>query len=259
MQAASVGTATAAYLPSVTASWQGVRDDQVTDVSGHPALSSANRSTIQTGTVSLNWVLFDFGGRKAALRNAQQLLEAARANQDATLQDTFSRVAADYYAAQAAAGKLAAAEETEQTAHDSFVAASARVRHGVAAITDQLQAQTSYAQATYNRAKAEGELQTALGTLASDMNLNPARAIVVPSVDEGVTPDSEFKESVAELIDEAERSHPSVLTARAQLASPCRQTPRISRTQPRCFRSLVNHSAPRGIGITQVSATFSNC
>jgi outer membrane protein len=216
VQAASVGAAKAAYLPTVSGAWQGVRDDQVTDVTGYPGLSSANRSTIQTASVSLNWVLYDFGGRKAALSNAQALLAAARANQDATLQDIFSTVATDYYSAQGAAGKVAAAQETEQTAHESFIAASARVQKGVAAVTDRLQAQTSFVQATYNRVKAEGDLQTALGILASDMNLHPALPIALPEVSDGVIPDNDFTESVAELIDDAQRAHPSVAAARAQ-------------------------------------------
>jgi outer membrane protein len=217
VQAAAVGVAKAAYLPTLSGNWQDVRDDSVTNVTNYPTLSSADRSTVQNGSISLNWVLYDFGGRKAALRNAQGLLAAARANQDATLQVAFSTVATDYYAAQAAAGKLLTSQETEQISHDSFVAASARVRNGVAAITDQLQAQTSYAQATYNRAKAEGDLQTALGTLASDMNLNPGQPISIPSVADGVMPDRDFTESVADLIDEAERIHPSIAAARAQL------------------------------------------
>jgi hypothetical protein len=91
VQAGGVGAAKAAYLPNVSATWQEVRDDSVTDVSGYPRLSSANRSTVHSGSVSLNWVLYDFGGRQAALRNAQELLAAARANQDATLQITVSR------------------------------------------------------------------------------------------------------------------------------------------------------------------------
>ncbi|MEA3087956.1 MAG: outer membrane protein, partial [Paraburkholderia sp.] len=217
IQAAGVGVAKAAYLPNVSATWQAVRDDSVTDVSGYPRLSSANRSTVHSGSVSLNWVLYDFGGRRAALRNAQELLAAARANQDATLQATFSTVATDYYSAQAAAGKLAAAQETERIAHDSYVAASARVSHGVAAITDELQAQTSYAQATFNRAKAAGDLQTAFGTLASDMSLSPAQSIIVPAVEDGVAPDRDFTEAIAEMIADAQRSHPGVASAKAKL------------------------------------------
>jgi outer membrane protein len=217
VQAANVGIARSAYLPSITANWQDVRDDSVTDITGHPALSSADRASIHTASISMNWVLYDFGGRKAALRNANELLAAARANQDATLRTAFSAVATDYYAAQAAAGKLAAAQETEQTAHDSFVAASARVVHGVAAITDQLEAQTSYAQATFARAKAEGDLKTAIGVLASDMDLNPSEPIAVPPVNDGIAPDADFSESVTELIQQAEQQHPSVAAARAQL------------------------------------------
>ncbi|MFM0731530.1 TolC family protein [Paraburkholderia sediminicola] len=217
VQAAGVGAAKAAYLPNVSATWQEVRDDSATDVTGYPRLSSANRSTVHSGSISLNWVLYDFGGRKAALRNAQALFVAARASQDATLQAAFSTVASDYYSAQAAAGKLTAAQETERIARDSFVAASARVGHGVAAISDQLQAQTSYAQATFNRAKAAGDLQTALGTLASDMGMNPAQSIVVPTVDDGVVPDRDFTESVAEMIVNAQRSHPEVAAAKAKL------------------------------------------
>jgi outer membrane protein len=217
IQAAGVGAAKAAYLPNVSATWQEVRDGAVTDVSGYPQLSSSNHSTVHTGSVSLNWVLYDFGGRQAALRNSQELLAAARANQDATLQATFSTVATDYYSAQAAAGKLAAAQKTERIAHDSYVAASARVDHGVAPISDQLQAQTSYAQATFNKAKATGDLQTALGTLAADMGLSPAQSIILPAVEDGVALDRDFTEAVAEMIADAQRMHPSVAAARATL------------------------------------------
>ena len=259
-QAAAVGVAKAAYLPGVTGTWQDVRDDSVTDVTNHPALGSANRATIQSASVSLSWVLYDFGGRKAALRNAQELLAAARANQDATLQSTFSTVGSDYYAAQAAAGKLAAARETEAIARDSFVAASARVGHGVAAITDQLQAQTSYAQATFNRAKAEGELQTALGTLASDMSLNPSQPIVVPEVADGITADKDFTESVEELIDDAQRTHPSVAAARAQLeAAVAKEQQTRSQGMPNISfvakYSQNNQPASLGLGQPQFPAT----
>lgn len=77
--------------------------------------------------MSLNWVLYDFGGRKAALANATALLAAAKASQEAALEKAFADVAKDYYSAQAAQGALVAAEEIEQTANDSFKAATTRV------------------------------------------------------------------------------------------------------------------------------------
>ncbi|MFL9887811.1 TolC family protein [Paraburkholderia agricolaris] len=260
VQAAAVGVAKSGYLPTLTANLQDVRDDAVTDVKGYPRLSSTNRSTVYSGSVSANWVLYDFGGRKAALANAQALLAAARANQDATLQTVFSAVATDYYAAQAAAGKLASAKETESIAHDSFIAASARVAHGVAAISDQLQAQTSYAQATFNRARAEGDLQVALGTLAADMSLRPDQPVTMPNADDGVVPDRDFSASVAAMIDEAQSAHPAIAAARARLDAAI-ASERQTRAEGLPNLSLVakysqnNQPASLGLGEPQFAAT----
>ncbi|MFM0704324.1 TolC family protein, partial [Paraburkholderia sediminicola] len=260
LQAAAVGVAKSAYLPNLTATLQDVRDDSATNVRGYPRLSSGNRSTVYSGSVSANWVLYDFGGRKAALANAQALLAAARANQDATLQAVFSTVATDYYAAQAAAGKLASAKEAESIARDSFVAASARVTHGVAAMSDQLQAQTSYAQATFNLAKAEGDWQAALGTLASDMSLSLDQPITMPDADDGVMPDQDFMASVAAMIEEAQSAHPAIAAARAKLDA-AMASEQQTRAEGLPNLSLIakyshdNQPASLGLGQPQFAAT----
>jgi outer membrane protein len=75
-----------------------------------------------------------------------------------------------------------------------------RVEHGAAPITDELQAQTSKANAVVNRTKAERDWQSALGTLASDMNAAPYTNLVLPDVADGVKPDAQFDESIANLI-----------------------------------------------------------
>ncbi|MCX4153189.1 MULTISPECIES: TolC family protein [Paraburkholderia] len=260
VQAAAVGVAKSAYLPNLTANLQDVREDSVTDVKGYPRLSSANRSTVFSGSVSANWVLYDFGGRKAALANAQALLAAARANQDAALQTAFSTVATDYYAAQAATGKLALTKETESIARDSFVAASTRVTRGVAAISDQLQAQTSYAQATFNRAKAEGDLHAALGTLAFDMSLSPDQPIKMPDAEDGVVPDQDFTASVAGMIEQAQSAHPVIAAARAKLDA-AMASEQQTRAEGLPNFSLIakysqnNQPASLGLGQPQLAAT----
>jgi len=225
IQAAGVGISRAAYLPTVTGNWQGVRDDTATNVTGYPQYSSDYRSSVlRTESVSLNWVLYDFGGRKAALANATALLAAARASQEAALEQAFADVAKDYYAAQAAQGAFVAAQEIEQTANDSFRAATVRVDKGIAPVSDELQAQTSWAEAVINRTKAEGDWQTALGALSSDMDLDPSTPITLPDVGDGVRPDLDFNESVAELIEQAKRSHPSVLAAEEQVEAAAAKT-----------------------------------
>ena len=215
-RAAAVGAARAAYLPTVSGTWQGVRDDSATDVHNRPELSSNSAATVHSESASLNWVLFDFGGRHAALKNASALLAAARATQDATLQEQFATATKDYYAAEAAQGALEAARNIEQMTARSLVAAQARVDRGAAPLTDALQAQTQHDEAVFNQTKAEGDAQTALGALASDMGLGPDAAIVVPAVTATPLPDRNYDQSIAQLIDEVKHTHPAVVAAQAQ-------------------------------------------
>ncbi len=219
IQAAAVGVGRAAFLPTLSGTWQGTRDHATNHVTGYPQYDSNYQTNAQNASVSLSWVLYDFGGRAAALRSATALLEAAQATQQATLETVFATVAKDYYAAQASQGAFVAAREVEQTAGNSAVAATARVDRGVAAISDQLQAQTAYAEAIVNRTKAESDWQTALGTLASDMSLPANSALTLPDVGEGVVATMEFSASIDALIQEAQRTHPSIVAAQAQVAA----------------------------------------
>ncbi|WP_423391954.1 TolC family protein [Burkholderia sp. LMG 21824] len=215
-QAAAVGVARAAYLPTITGNWQGVRDSSVRNVTDHPTLSSNYASTVQSEGVSLNWLLYDFGGREAALRNASSLFQAARATQNASLQSTFAAVAKDYYAAQAARAALDAAQDIEVMTRQSAAAAQAKVDKGVVPITDALQAQAQHEQALLNLAKARSDARSTIGTLASDMGYDPSAVTDVPAVTETVIPGKTFTESIARLIDEVKRTHPSVVAAQAQ-------------------------------------------
>ncbi|WP_206955962.1 TolC family protein [Trinickia acidisoli] len=260
VQAAAVGVARAAYLPSITGNWQGVRDDSITDVTDHADLSSATLATIRSDSISLSWTLYDFGARSAALANASALLAASRATQDATLQTAFINVAKDYYAAQAAAGALAAAKDIERLAADSLGAAQVRVAKGVAPISDALQAQTAHEQATIDVIKAQGALQTAIGTLASDMDLSPGTPLTMPSVDNGARPDTAFLDSIDNLIEAVKQSHPSVLAAQAQLDAAVAKVEQ-TRAEGLPSFSLVskysrnNQPASLGLGIPEYPAT----
>lgn len=219
IQAAAVGTARAGYLPTVTGTLQEAREWRSGGMVGESTSGASQTGNQQTANISLNWVLYDFGGRSAALGNANALLAAARANQRAVLQTIFATVAKDFYAAQAALGTLVAAREVESTAQASADAAAARVEKGVAPISDRLQAQTALAEAVIHRTNAERDWRTARGQLASDMNLPPTGEFVLPDVDDGVAPVGEFIESVRMLIDQARRAYPGVVAAEAQLAA----------------------------------------
>lgn len=215
-QAAAVGVARASYLPTITGNWQGVRDNSVTDITGHPELSSNYAATVRSEGVSLNWLLYDFGGREAALRNASSLLEAAQATQNATLQATFATVAKDYYSAQAARAALDAARDIEEMTRQSATVAQARVDRGAAPVTDALQAQSQHEQAILSLAKARSDAQSSIGAVAVDMGYDPTVITEVPAVTDTVIPGRIFTQALAQLIEEVKRTHPSVVAAEAQ-------------------------------------------
>lgn len=260
VQAATLGVARSAFLPSVSATWQDVRDDSATNVTGHPDLSSGSKTSVHSDSVSLTWTLFDFGGRRAAVENARQLLEAARATEDAALQAVFANVAKDFYAAQAGKASLTAALDVEQTAQDSVNVATKRVRLGVAPISDQLQAETALAQAVVTRVKAENDLQDAIGSLDVDMGYRPGIDVSLPDVQEGVLPDSEFSASIGALLDEAEADHPAIRAAIAQVEAAQAKTRQVRAEGLPSLGFVAKYSnnnqpASLGLGIPQFPAT----
>src|SRR3989338_10681722 len=132
VQAAQVGVSKASYLPPASLS-----------VSG-------NRTSPGTGQrsygLTLSYLLYDFGTRAAGVESAQQLLAAANATQDSTVQAVFLQAVQSFYQTQATQAALDAALESERAAKESFAAAEARYAAGSATPADKLQAQTAYSQ-----------------------------------------------------------------------------------------------------------------
>jgi outer membrane protein len=217
--AATLGVAKSAYLPTLTGAAQLGQERDRTTVTGPSDLSSNYRLGTNGEQLQIAWLLFDFDGRGATVRSGRQLLLAAEANQNLTLQSSLANVAKDFYTAQAANAKVLSAKRIETGARQNVDAASARYQLGVAPVTDELQAKTALAQAIYERAAAEGAYRTSLGALAVDMSLTPDTPLALPEMDQSLTPDANFVKSVRELMDQATDSHPSVLAAKAQYAA----------------------------------------
>ncbi|HEX5337465.1 MAG TPA: TolC family protein [Gallionella sp.] len=157
-QAAQIGVSDAGYLPSITVS-----------ASGNRNVPGNNQRVIG---VNLSYLLFDFGARAANVESARQLLVAANATQDSTVQTVFLSAVQAYYQTQATRAALDASRESERATKESFAAAEARYLAGSATPADKLQAQTAYSQATLNRITAEGSMKNALGTLANILGLD---------------------------------------------------------------------------------------
>jgi outer membrane protein len=229
--AAVLGESKAAYLPQLAGTAGVAREHEVSSISRGPRdLGVDETVNVNTESLQLAWILFDFGGRAGAVANSRQLLIAAQANQNEVLQSALAATARDYYATQAAHAQVEAAQRIETDAQQSLAAAQARYTRGVAPVTDQLQANTAYAQAVYQRAASEGAQRTAMGGLAVDMSLPPDQPLSMPAIEQGIVPDERFVKAVHDLIDEAEQSHPAVLAAAAQYQAAL-DSVRVARSQ----------------------------
>lgn len=204
-QAAQVGVSGSAYLPSINA----------TGSLTHNETSSATYNQQNVG-LSLGYLLYDFGGRDATLENAKQVLAAVNATQDATIQSVFLSAVLAYYQLFATQAAVDSTKQAEKSSLESFNAAAARYGVGAGTPADKLQAQTAYSQAVLNRIRAEGDARNAQGSLANVMGLDANQALeIAPPL--ARTPDEQFEEDVARLIEEARKNRPDLAAAEAQI------------------------------------------
>lgn len=260
VKAAQLGQAKAAYMPVIQANWQAIQDHSETDVTGHPNLSSANNSLIKTVGVTADLVLWDFGSRSAATRAAAELVTAADASYRAALETSFANLAKDYYAALGAEGAAVAAKEAAQAARQTEAAAQMRVDHGVAPISDVLQASTSAEEAQFDYEKAQSEFRSAAGTLALDMGQDPSLPLDLPDVAVALETKPLTAYSVRELLEEANDNDPNIASAVAQRNAAAAQIdkavadglPSIS-LEGKYTRN--NQPASLGLGIPEFPAT----
>jgi outer membrane protein len=216
VQAAQVAVQKSNYLPRVNVSAGASKVRNHVENSLFSSLDQDNNITNRTASLRLSWLLADLGQRSAKLGQAQALLNAANAAHDATLQEVFITAAQAYFDNLTTQATLTAFEDAESLAKESLAAAMAKFKAGVGLLTDQLQAQTAYAQARLDRIKAEGDLKNAHGTLSAAMGLmaNTPFQLLKRSL---AGEQADFVNRVDVLIQQATESHPAILAAKAKV------------------------------------------
>jgi TolC family type I secretion outer membrane protein len=224
MQATQLGIAEAAYLPTVNLTVPVSRNKNNAGAGfansiptgGGGAGSRQTETTRISPILSLNLLLFDFGGRDARVDAARKLLEAANWSHAATLQNVLFSAIQSYYQWFSSHSALAAAEASERSNEEALKAAAYRYEVGAAALADKLQAQTAFAQAKVNRQTAAGNASVALGALANAMGLKPSGKLKFePPANQA--PDSLRDEDLQILIEEAKVLRPDLAAAEAQV------------------------------------------
>ncbi|MDY0265717.1 MAG: TolC family protein, partial [Sulfurospirillum cavolei] len=135
---------------------------------------------------------------------------------DGTVQAVFLEALQAYYSLFGSKASLDAAVEAERYAKESLSASEVRLRVGTATQADMLQAKTAYSQAVLTRIKAEGNLRSAQGTLASVLGFAPDTSVALfePSMN---PPTHDFEKNVHAMMDEAQTKHPDLLAAEATI------------------------------------------
>lgn len=214
--------ARAAYGPRLDASVGTDGNWRRVSGGGLPAVSDTGASA--TAALSLNWLLWDFGGREARITGAQAVLAAAFASFADRVQAVVLETAVAYNNSVAAAEAVEAARATLDFARTSLDAATARERAGAGIKSDRLQADAAYSRAELALRRAEGILLTQTGRLATALSWPPTTALRLAGAEPPRTAEA-LRQSAGDLIAEADRLRPdlrlqeaNVLQAKAALA-----------------------------------------
>ncbi|MGH7486435.1 MAG: TolC family protein, partial [bacterium] len=197
-----LGSARGQYFPTFGGNFSLSRTKSPATI-GRPA----GQRTEYGPSVTLNYLLLDFGGRSGSIETARQDLFAASLTHNATIQNTVLQAEAAYFNYMATVALLGAQRSAIAEAQAALTAAQQRFKVGLATIADVLQAKTALSQEQLNLETIQGNLQAARGGLAAALGLPanlPFDLAPLPSA----IPVGAISQSVDSVINEALRNRP---------------------------------------------------
>lgn len=208
--ASEYGQAKSAYLPNLDLT------AGITQTDTRVRRGNDTDSSLASAGLSLDWLLYDFGGREASTEMVRQSLNAALATRSDTLQNLIFDTTEAYYLLFAAEEEYKNSQATLEAAFSAYEAAAKRYELGLAALSDKLQAETSYSEAQLTVTKAEESLELSRGNLAILLNFPPDKRLEL--YEEQHTVDSlTIPENVTELFQTALEKRSDVLAKKAEI------------------------------------------
>ncbi|AOA58815.1 TolC family protein [Acinetobacter larvae] len=166
IQAAQLAISKSSYYPqlSTNANYDWGKDNyQVKDRSELSYDTNTRRFAI---TLQANWLLYDFGTRKAQVDEANKLLATSLALQNQVLQEVILKTITAYYEVIQYELKQENLKQLVAIAQKNYDIAHARYRAGAGIKSDALQMQANLAKAQSSLTQLNGELNIAKGNLA---------------------------------------------------------------------------------------------
>lgn len=176
----------------------------------------ANPYQEQYGDVglTLNYLLFDFGGREAQIDAARLALINANWNQNQAIQNVLQAVAVSFYNYIGSKALVVADEASLEDAQTSLDAAKLRLEAGVGTLPDVLQAQAQLAQIELDLVDARGNVEIDRGLLATSVGW-PANAPFDVNGDLNELPVTAISDNVDNLIALSMKNRPDLAAVQA--------------------------------------------
>ncbi len=160
--------------------------------------------------LELQYLLLDFGGRKARVDAAKAQALAAGAQFIKTNQDVAFAISNAYYSVLTAQERLLAARDTQRTAQTTQDAAEAKLANGRATLPDVLNARAETAQANFDLEQADGEEKIARVTLTEAIGVEPSPDISIDGRTDAPLPRA-LSLTIEQLVERAFANRPDLM------------------------------------------------
>jgi outer membrane protein TolC len=207
VRAAEVGIAEAELYPTLAAA--AIAQSARYNVFFAPTYIRQTTETFSP-TLSLDYVLFDFGRRSQRISISKKNLLAANFLFNDTHRKVIFQVMQAYYRFLNSKGQEEAADATLKNAQTVQEAAEARLQVGLATLPDVLEARSATAQADYDLQATVGATEIAHGDLATSMGISPTVSFEVESI-QNLTIPQDLTETVETSIDKALAQRPDLM------------------------------------------------
>ena len=197
--------ATSEYLPNLSASIS-------TNKTYNKQENSKSRSNEPySAKLSLNWLLYDFGGRKARNEKYKNNIDISNFVYNSKLYDTILSINTVYLNLLGAEEILKSAEENEKAFKKSYEESSKKYNIGMATLNDKLQAKTQYEASILEVVEAKNTIKQYSGKLAVLLNLLPTTKFSLsrPPLDKDITK-LDIEDDVDKIIELAQKSRTEI-------------------------------------------------
>lgn len=251
--ALAAGIAKSAYLPYLSAT--AMAGYQSGHGSTSTLLGQASADSTAHGSISvlsLQWLLFDFGGRAARVEAAEQISVIANIGFTAVHQQVIHDVSVAFYAYEAARSRTVTTRQGLDNADAILAAARARYKQGIGTVVEVAQATQNRAQANLALVQAQGAESNSYMSLISGLGVSPLSHPRIAELPTRPLP-AALRDSVDQIVATAIARRPDVLSAyAAEKASQARARAAETEFLPKVFLSGSASYSSGGAAITAI-------